>query len=201
MQKLNKKEILSILNIAARLFIVCTIIAAVVGSVNYITKDIIEAHELEKTYAALDSVFKNNDNQELDYKKQDIELSASVTGLYEVHNSVGIIGYGVLCEPTGFKDVIKMLVAFNNDTSIASVEIISLSETAGIGDKVKNDPSFTEQFSGLKNSISFGVDVKAIAGATVSSKAVTQGVNDAVSVLKLYTADKSLEKEGEANGK
>ncbi len=192
MQKLNKKEVLSILGIALRLFIVCTVIAALVGAVNYITKDIIEAHELEKTTAALDSVYNTSEIIEsgalVEYSEIDTALSASVTGIYKVTVDGEYKGHGVLCEPNGFKDVIKMMVAFDENNTIIAVRIISLSETVGIGDRVKNDPSFAAQFEGKQNSIVVGTDIKAISGATVSSKAVTKGVNDAISMIKVYTA-------------
>lgn len=193
MQKLNKKEIFSILGIALRLFLVCTIIAALVGAVNHITKDIIAEHELEKTTAALDSVYKTqsviDSGVSVDYSKVETELSNSVTGIYKVTIDGKFEGHGVLCEPNGFKDVIKMMVAFDKENTIIAVRVISLSETVGIGDKVKNDPSFAEQFAGKQNSIVVGTDIKAISGATVSSKAVTKGVNDAISLIKVYTAN------------
>ncbi len=206
MQKLNKKDALSIVNITLRLLIVCAAVALLVASVNFITKDRIEAYELEKTTSALDSVFAKAElSAELspEYKKIDVELTASVTGIYEAYYGEQLAGYGILCSPTGFKDAIKMMVAFDSENTVIAVRIISLSETTGIGDKVMKDPSFTKQFEGKKNSITLGSDgVNAIAGSTVSSKAVTKGVNDAISMIKIYKsgAANKTEGEGTANG-
>ncbi len=189
MQKLNKTELLSIANITLRLLAVCAAIAILVASVNFITKDRIEAYELEKTTSALDSVFAKSDIVP-EYNKVETELSGSVTGIYEATFDGNVLGYGVLCTPGGFKDVITMLVAFDSENTIMAVRVISLSETAGIGDKVMKDASFTKQFEGKKNSITLGTDgVNAIAGSTVSSKAVTKGVNDAISMIKIYTSN------------
>lgn len=204
MQKFNKKDILSVLNITFRLFIVCTIIAVLVASVNFITKDRIAEHDFAKITAALDSVFNSSDGSSVpEYKEAEIELSGSVTGLYEVIADGETTGYGILCEPTGFKDVIQMLVAFDNNNSIIAVRVISLSETPGFGDRVKNEPQFTEQFVGKQNSIVLGTDgVNALTGATVSSKAVARGVNDAISMIKVYTSvSDNTSKEVEADGK
>lgn len=203
MQKFNKKDIMSVINITFRLFIVCTIIAAVVASVNYVTKDKIQEYEFVKITEALDSVFKNENNGSvLKYDEVGAELTGSVTGLYEVFENDEKKGYGILCEPTGFKDVIRLLVAFDNNNSIIAVRVISLSETPGFGDRVKNEPEFTEQFVGKQNSIILGNDgVNALSGATVSSKAVTKGVNDAISMIKVYTSvSDNTSKEVEADG-
>lgn len=202
MQKLTKKDALSIVNITLRLLIVCAVVALLVASVNFITKDRIEAYELEKTTSALDSVFAKSELSP-EYKKIDVELTASVTGIYEAYYGEQLAGYGILCSPTGFKDAIKMMVAFDSENTIIAVRIISLSETTGIGDKVMKDESFTKQFEGKKNSITLGSDgVNAIAGSTVSSKAVTKGVNDAISMIKIYKsgAANKTEGEGTANG-
>ena len=202
MQKLTKKDVLSALNITLRLFAVCTVIAILVASVNFITKDRIKAYELQKTTSALDSVF-SGEAIKPEYREADFELSGSVTGIYEVYDNSELLGYGVLCAPNGFKDAIKMLVAFDCDNTIIAVKVISLSETAGIGDKVMKDEFFVKQFEGKKNSITLGNDgVDAIAGATVSSKSVTKGVNDAISMIKIYTSGKSesLDSEVLTNG-
>ncbi len=203
MQKLNKKEILSILNISFRLFIVCTIIAALVASVNFVTKDRIAAYELEQVTKALDDVFEKVVDAP-EYNEIDTQFTGSVTGLYEVTGNSETIGYGVLCEPQGFKDVIQLLVAFDNDNAIMAVRVISHSETPGFGDRVKNEDWFAEQFAGKQNAVSLGGDgVNALSGATVSSKAVTKGVNEAIATLKkLYSsaADNSTQ-EVEADGK
>ncbi len=192
MQKLNKKDIISSLNITFRLFIVCTFIAVLVASVNFVTEDRIKALEFEKTTAALNEAFLV-DGIEPVYNEVEIEHIGSVTGIYEALNGDKIVGYGVLCEPIGFKDVIKLLVAFDSDKEIVSVKVISLSETAGFGDKVVKEPWFTQQFAGFKNNVVIGSNVNVISGATVSSKAVTKGVNDAISMIKIYTGVNNVE--------
>ena len=124
------------------------------------------------------------------YVPVETEYKGTVTGLYEAEDAEkNTLGYGVLCAPMGFKDTISMLVAFDTEGKILAVRIISLAETTGIGDKVKKDPSFVEQFEGKQNAIVLGSDgVSAIAGSTISSKAVTKGVNDAISQIKSYLA-------------
>lgn len=192
MQRLNKKDILSSLNIAFRLFLICTLIAVLVASVNFVTNDRIKALEFKKTTAALNEAFLNGENEPV-YEELAVEHIGSVTGVYEALSNGETIGYGVLCEPVGFKDVIKLLVAFDNEKSIISVKVIALSETAGFGDKVITEPWFAQQFAGFKSNVVIGENVDAISGATVSSKAVTKGVNDAISMMIIYSSENSVE--------
>lgn len=193
MSKQNKSAVLDVLNITLRLFAICTVVALVVAGVNSITKDRIAEQEWLKTTEALDSAF----GEGTEYVPIDFTSKNTVTSLYEARKDGECIGYGLLCEPSGFKDVIKMMVSFDGEKKITAVRVISLAETAGIGDKVKSDPSFAEQFVGKKDSVELGKDgISAIAGSTISSKAVTKGVNDAINTMKTL----EFGKEDAANG-
>ena len=70
--------------------------------------------------------------------------------------------------------------------------ILTISETAGLGMRAKQDPSFLAQFNGTKTSeykvvtdgtgSSSDSSIDAIGGSTVTSKAITKGVNAALAV-------------------
>lgn len=88
----------------------------------------------------------------------------------------------------GSQAPIKLLVGVKKDGTVSGVRILSLQETAGLGanadnpsyyvDK-KNKVTFTGQFSGKnlqKDSFEVKKDVISITGATITSKAVTNGV-------------------------
>ena len=178
----EKKELVFI---PLKLLVICAAIALLVSFVNSITADKISANEAAKTNDALANAFPDAAN----FEAFDGEIEvANVVSAHEAFDSDGdSIGYAVICEPMGFKDVINMMVSFNTDKTIASVDIISLSETTGIGDKVKSSETFTAQFSGKSGELTVGKNVDAISGATISSKAVTAGVNSAVvCVNELY---------------
>lgn len=171
----EKKELILI---PLKLLLICAVIALLVSFVNGITADRIAANDAAKTNAALTEAFPDAAG----FSTYDGEITtANVVSAHEALDADGnVIGYAVICEPVGFKDVIKMLVAFDTDEVITSVSISSLSETPGIGDKVKSSESFTAQFAGKSGELTVGKNVDAISGATISSKAVTAGVNSAV---------------------
>ena len=56
------------------------------------------------------------------------------------------------------------------------------SETEGLGSRVK-DEAFTQQFIGQTPPLALGEDVDAVSGATVSSRAAVDAVNEAAAFL------------------
>lgn len=75
----------------------------------------------------------------------------------------------------GFGGDIGLMMGVNlADDSIIGVGVTTHSETPGIGDKAKTDPSFTNQFKGMKMTAIEPVD--AMSGATVTSDGVSNGV-------------------------
>lgn len=74
------------------------------------------------------------------------------------------------------------MVAFDGDGNIVRVKVQEHAETKGIGDKVEQE-SFWGQYSAdltAEANITLGVEVQAVSGATISSKAVNNGVNYAI---------------------
>ena len=86
-----------------------------------------------------------------------------------------------------------MMVGLDSDFAISGVTIINMSETPGLGSRA-SDEKFIKQYDNLKgldgeidvikSGTPEGNEIVAISGATVTSKAVTRGVNAAVSAVK-----------------
>lgn len=77
------------------------------------------------------------------------------------------------------KDV-TVYVAFDEKGAISGLQIDASTQTAGIGSKA-GEPSYAERFLGWdQGEVSEGAPADAISGATYSSKAVLQAVNQAV---------------------
>ena len=97
-------------------------------------------------------------------------------------------GYIFIARGKGYQSTIETMVGVKEDGTIAGVKILSQQETPGLGDKVEEirsgetDPWFTRQFYGRSASENpkvkkDGGDIDAIAGATISSRAVTESIN------------------------
>jgi len=88
-------------------------------------------------------------------------------------------------ENKAFGGEIIMMVGINQDLKVTGVDLTSLAETPGLGAKADED-EFKNQFTGKVagiNVVKSGAkdsDVQAISGATITSKAVTEGVNNAL---------------------
>lgn len=105
--------------------------------------------------------------------------SSEVDGVtfYEGMKDGDLIGVIALTEGSGYGGPVTLMVVMNPEGEIGSVRILGLSETPGIGTKV-TDEGFLAQYTGKTpgDPISIGRDIEAVSGATVSSRAVTAGV-------------------------
>ena len=89
--------------------------------------------------------------------------------------------------PSGFDNTITMMVGIDKEGNILGIDIISHTETAGLGAVADADTpagvSFREQFIGMNGTVSVskdGGEVEAITGATITSRAICAGVNAAL---------------------
>lgn len=72
-----------------------------------------------------------------------------------------------------------MIVGVAEDGTVLGVQILTLSETPGLGARVAED-SFLSRFTQSTPPYSVGENIDAVAGATISSRAVAAAVNAAV---------------------
>ena len=89
--------------------------------------------------------------------------------------NASVIGYG---------GPVLVRVRLNADGAIESLNVgeARFAETDGVGGKVK-DESFIRQFVGKTPPLELGKDIDGISGATVSSQAVVDAVNQAAEFL------------------
>jgi electron transport complex protein RnfG len=106
---------------------------------------------------------------------------------YEAFKGGKLIGYCIKAAGDGYNGPIQLIVGVDLNGVIMGVEVIEHSETPGLGARVKEikpgekQPWFLRQFIG-KNASEAEVNknIDAITGATISSRAVTETVNKAV---------------------
>ncbi len=104
------------------------------------------------------------------------------------------VGYALPWEGNGFQGKIRMMVGLTSDLmTITAIEVLDQVETPGLGTKITEDP-FRKQFAGLRADPQVdwikGVppvkenQVQTITGATISSKAIVDIVNDGLAALR-----------------
>lgn len=98
----------------------------------------------------------------------------NIAAVYKADN-----GYVIKTVTAGYAGDITMLVGVNNDGSIAGLVVRDMQETFGLGMGALSDVDFLSQFLWNGTSFTVGENVDAMAGATVTSKAVAKAVTSA----------------------
>ncbi len=171
------RPVLEALGVGARLLIVCAVVAAVVSGVHAMTDSRYQQNLTEEKRQAIVRIF---GSETITYRTLSGEGDAEP--VYEVLEGENVVGYCVELASPGFGGDISMTVGFEADGKILGVSIVSLSETPGLGSRVQ-EAAYLDQYKGQSGTLTLGEDVDAIAGATVSSRAVLNGVNRAVEIL------------------
>lgn len=114
------------------------------------------------------------------------------------------VGWVISTSGQGFADAIELLIGVDAQArSITGLFVLSQKETPGLGNKIEAE-AWRAQYVGKRTSPALEVrkggvagahEIAAIAGATVSSKAVTDTVNTTLSDLQGELAKRALSKE------
>lgn len=166
--------------VGGKLLLICAIIAGLISFVYAITRGQYEANLSEEKRKAIMSIFGSST---LTYEA----LPAEEGTLYEVTDEGTPLGFCAEITSAGFGGDIQMMIGYDANGKILGVSIVSMSETPGLGSKV-NESAFLGQFADKNASLTMGEDVDAISGATISSRAVTDGVNRAMAQVSSYLA-------------
>lgn len=179
------------------LFLVCAFITGALAYVNGVTKPIIDENNRIAEQESLINVYSDADNF-LEAKTADmlkaegIDVSENIEKLYIAQKDGQSVGYVAAVFSRGYGGQMKILVGIDNDLNIEGVSLTSHNETPGLGANA-SDPKFTDQFLGkaprstynvVKRIPNNGNEIQAITAATVTSKAVTKGVDEAVALVR-----------------
>lgn len=159
---------------------ICT---AALSGVNSLTKEIIAKAAAEKKAATMQELFPD----ESEFKSLEIDAEAlkeyTSSGVYKA----GDAGYIVEVAPSGYGGEIKMMIAFSTDLKVLNIKVLEHAETSGIGTRVVGDEAYLNKYVGKNARNPEGVD--AVSGATISSKAVLSGVNNAMNLITSAVTD------------
>ncbi|MBQ9686789.1 MAG: RnfABCDGE type electron transport complex subunit G [Oscillospiraceae bacterium] len=174
-----------ILKLTFILFLICAITAGILGVVNEVTKDRIYAINNAATIAAYSAVLEAEA-----YEEQEFDGAAFST-VDKVSEAANGSGYVVELTVSGAQGLITLAVGVDNDYKCTGISIITHSETSGLGANAAADSeigrNFRAQFVGEGEDIALsksGGNIDALAGATITSNAVTGAVATAIQVVK-----------------
>ena len=168
-----------VLRLSLTLLLITSVVAVALAGVNKITGPAIEKLNAEKTQAAIEAVLPGG-GEEVDFP-----ATALVSKVYASET-----GYAVEVTPAGFDNTITMMVGVDKEGNVLGIDVVSHTETAGLGAvadaATPAGVSFRAQFVGMSGAVSVtkdGGEVEAITGATITSRAVCDGVNAALEVV------------------
>ncbi len=171
----------SLARLALTLFAITAAVAAALAGVNALTRDKIAAIEAQKTRDAVTQVLEGEAA-----RLTDVECYGMVEAVYE-----GPGGYAVQVNTAGFGGALVMMVGVSHEGVVTGVSVISHTETAGLGSVAGEDSAkgaaFRNQFNDQPGPFLVDKDggqVDSITGATITSRAVTQGVNAALEFVE-----------------
>ena len=166
------------LKLALTLLVISAVVSGLLGLTNFVTKDKIAAINADKTAASMKEVLPADTYTQLEYPLTGSQ--ANVAAVYQADDK----GYVIEVTPSGFGGTIDMVVGVGTDGTVTGVSIISMSETSGLGANASKE-SFRSQFVGKSGGLAVskdGGEIDALTGATITSRAVTSGVNTALVV-------------------
>lgn len=169
------------------LLIVTAVTGAILGAVSDITKaPIAETQARLKNEALRAALPEATSFTAVDTPSGAVQEAGGVSvPIVDVQRGDGESGWCVTVAPQGFGGPVKVVVGVKADGTFRGMSVLSdgFSETPGLGANAR-EPKFTAQFDALEarglKSLELGRDVDAITGATITSRAVTNGINAAL---------------------
>lgn len=184
-----------------------TLVAGVaLGGVYEITKDPIARQEAQAKAEAYEQVF--TDAAAFEEVKMDDTLiqtirdqldqegykAQSIEEIMRAEDQSGeMLGYAfTVVTSEGYGGDIQFSMGVQNDGTLNGISILSIGETAGLGMNA-DTPAFKDQFVGkqveqlqyTKNGATQDDEINAISGATVTTNAMTNGVNAGLCVFRV----------------
>lgn len=204
--KKKEGGVLSILKDTLALVLITLVAAVLLGFVHEVTAEPIAKREEQDKQAAYLAIFpgasaveESKDVPELagvlasaeELLTEEYRKAVTVDEACLVRDEAGeLMGYIItVTDKKGFGGAIRMVFGYSLDGVVTGLEFLSLKETAGYGLEAEKNPEWRKQFLGVttglftvtrtdaKDDVKEEGEIDALSGATITSRAVTQGMN------------------------
>lgn len=173
-------------NMALSLTLVCLVCSALLGVVYAMTADPIRRAEEAKVNASIARVLP-------EFEGQPALETVSVDGVEYTYYRVPGTGYAIISTVGGFGGPLTLMVGIGEDGLVVNTVVLSHSETPGLGAKCTTDLPFIGQFEGWDPAAKKltvrkdGGDVDAITASTITSRAYSKAISNAVAAYSKLT--------------
>ena len=167
-------------NMVLVLGLTCLLCSAVLGGAYVLTKEPIESAAVAKTNAAIAQVLPHF--EEVVYNEEGRYYTATDGDV--------VVGYAIETTTVGFGGPLSLIVGVTPDGVVYNTSVLSHAETPGLGAKCTTDSKFMDQWRGFDPSIKKlsvkkdGGDVDAITASTITSRAYTLAVQNALGTFQ-----------------
>ena len=175
----------NLINMALCLTAVCFVCAAVLGVTYAVTCEPIAAAAAAEAQASIAKVLPAGG----EISGEIASDAEGVDGYFVQSDAEGAVtAYAVKSTTGGFGGPLTLMVGVLPDGTVFNTSVLSHSETPGLGAKCSEEKSaFREQWKGFAGVLSVkkdGGDVDAITASTITSRAYTKAVAQAVALVK-----------------
>ncbi len=177
------KKIVDFVKPAVILLLVAAVVALVLGLVDLVTRDRIEAIAEQTMNNAMQSVLPADS-----YEQLDVEPDGEVDAAYEAADGAGWV---VQVTEVGSQGTVTMMVGVGSDLACTGISVTESSETAGLGaiasQASEAGDNFRGQFVGQTGTVAVtkdGGEINALTGATITSRAIAKGVTTALALCE-----------------
>lgn len=187
-----------IIKLGLILFVISAIAAFALGMTNELTKGIIEENTIQANIEARKEVFADADDfilQEDDLAMSFYSENPQIVEVYKAISSSEHVGFVIKTAPNGYGGALEVIVGFDLDGTITGVRVGNHQETPGLGANATTE-GFYLQYDGLTvnkfvdvtkvDVVDANNEIQSISGATITSVAVTDGVNFGKLVLDAF---------------
>ena len=191
----------NIIKLSLILFTITFVATLLLTLCNYLTKDRIAMLEKQNAENAMREVIEEAEFRVISLSDDFLSKYSSYSEIeaYRAVKNGKFAGYCIKVQPSGYIGKINMIVGISPDLSYSGIKIVSMSETPGLGAKTADEPFYKQFSKGKKVTLTVVKnasepkenEINAVSGATISSKAVTDGANCALEIAK-----ELIEKEG-----
>lgn len=178
----------SLRNMALCLTLVCLVCAGILGGVYAMTYDPIQKANEKILKTSLGRVLPEGG------ELSDVRTAEAAGQTFEYYalSEGGVVkAYAVKSSAIGFGGRLEVMVGVLPDGTVYNTSVISHSETPGLGAKCQTDEHFLGQFHGFPPQQTLkvtqdGGDVDAITASTITSRAYTLAVANAVALVQSF---------------
>ena len=166
--------------------VIAAVSAGLLGGANSFTSKVIAENTMKIVNAARKEVlpaaskFDETGKKVVQAGSKDSDVVEYIPGTDESGN---VVGYVASINEAGYGGLINFVIGIDNDGKITGLNVVTHSETPGLGSKIGNK-DWQDQWIGRDVSYEFNKSVDAFAGATISPKAVYTGVIKALNTYQ-----------------